>query len=187
MALIKMKPTSPGTRTVIKVDRSHLYKGDPYAPLTGHQNKTGARNSFGRITNLPAVDAGGHAVVTGYYGTNVVARQEQNGITNSYELDAAGRQRARLQGGGGLEGTEVFHYDGSSDSVAWTERGTHWTRYVSGIGGELAAVQEGGGAVTFQLANLHGDVIATAEPSTPEPTYGSPARSSMPCTVPSSP
>ena len=24
MALIKMKPTSPGTRTVIKVDRSHL-------------------------------------------------------------------------------------------------------------------------------------------------------------------
>jgi large subunit ribosomal protein L2 len=50
MALIKMKPTSPGTRTVIKVDRSHLYKGDPYAPLTAHQNKTGARNSFGRIT-----------------------------------------------------------------------------------------------------------------------------------------
>jgi large subunit ribosomal protein L2 len=50
MALIKMKPTSPGTRTVIKIDRSHLYKGDPYAPLTAHQNKTGARNSFGRIT-----------------------------------------------------------------------------------------------------------------------------------------
>ena len=50
MALIKMKPTSPGTRTVIKIDRSHLHKGDPYAPLTGHQNKTGARNSFGRIT-----------------------------------------------------------------------------------------------------------------------------------------
>src|SRR6185369_152764 len=50
MALIKMKPTSPGTRTVIKVDRSHLYKGGPYEPLTTHQKKTGARNSFGRIT-----------------------------------------------------------------------------------------------------------------------------------------
>ena len=50
MALIKMKPTSPGTRTVIKVDRSHLHKGGPYEPLTKHQNKTGARNSFGRIT-----------------------------------------------------------------------------------------------------------------------------------------
>jgi large subunit ribosomal protein L2 len=50
MALIKMKPTSPGTRTVVKVNRSHLYKGGPFEPLTAHQNKTGARNSFGRIT-----------------------------------------------------------------------------------------------------------------------------------------
>jgi large subunit ribosomal protein L2 len=50
MALIKYKPTSPGTRSVVKIDRSHLYKGGPYLPLTGHQNKTGARNSSGRIT-----------------------------------------------------------------------------------------------------------------------------------------
>jgi large subunit ribosomal protein L2 len=50
MALIKMKPTSPGTRTVVKIDRSHLYKGGPFEQLTTHQNKTGARNSFGRIT-----------------------------------------------------------------------------------------------------------------------------------------
>lgn len=50
MALIKMKPTSPGTRTVIKVDRSHLHKGGPYLPLTEAQSKSGARNSMGRIT-----------------------------------------------------------------------------------------------------------------------------------------
>ncbi len=50
MALIKMKPTSPGTRQVVKVDRSHLHKGDPYGPLTVSQSKTGARNHFGRIT-----------------------------------------------------------------------------------------------------------------------------------------
>src|SRR5919107_1912815 len=50
MALIKMKPTSPGTLTVIKVDRSHLHKGGRYEPLTAKQNKTGARNSHGRIT-----------------------------------------------------------------------------------------------------------------------------------------
>src|SRR2546430_7055144 len=48
MALIKYKPTSPGTRTVVKIDRSHLYKGGPYLPLTEHQNKTGARNNAGR-------------------------------------------------------------------------------------------------------------------------------------------
>jgi len=27
MALIKMRPTSPGTRFVVKIDRSHLHKG----------------------------------------------------------------------------------------------------------------------------------------------------------------
>src|SRR5271169_3527842 len=50
MSLIKYKPTSPGTRSVVKVNRSHLHKGDPYAPLTVAQSKTGARNHFGRIT-----------------------------------------------------------------------------------------------------------------------------------------
>jgi RHS repeat-associated protein len=124
-----------------------------------------AYDGFGRITTLPAADAGGHALVTSYYSTNMVATQSQNGIANSYELDATGRQRARLQGGGGLEGTEVFHYDGSSDSVAWTERGTSWTREIGGIGGEVAAVQESAGGVTLQLTDLHGDVVATAEPS----------------------
>src|SRR6185437_1132549 len=50
MALIKYKPTSPGTRAVVKVDRSHLHKGGPYLPLTSTQAKTGARNNSGRIT-----------------------------------------------------------------------------------------------------------------------------------------
>jgi large subunit ribosomal protein L2 len=50
MALIKLKPTSPGTRFQVRVSRKHLYKGEPYAPLTASQKKTGARNHFGRIT-----------------------------------------------------------------------------------------------------------------------------------------
>jgi large subunit ribosomal protein L2 len=50
MALIKLKPTSPGTRFQVRISRKHLHKGAPYAPLTSAQNKTGARNHFGRIT-----------------------------------------------------------------------------------------------------------------------------------------
>src|SRR2546423_10505129 len=50
MALIKYKPRTPGTRAVVKVDRSHLHKGGPHLPLTAAQSKTGARNHFGRIT-----------------------------------------------------------------------------------------------------------------------------------------
>jgi large subunit ribosomal protein L2 len=50
MALITYKPTSPGRRTLVRVATSGLYKGDPYAPLTEAQKKTGGRNHYGRIT-----------------------------------------------------------------------------------------------------------------------------------------
>ncbi len=50
MALIKFKPTSPGTRFQVRISKSHLYKGGPYEPLSVAQSRTGARNHFGRIT-----------------------------------------------------------------------------------------------------------------------------------------
>jgi RHS repeat-associated protein len=121
-------------------------------------------DNFGRITSLPAADAGGKELTTGYFSNDMVALQSQNGITNTFELDASLRQRQRLQGGG-LEGAEVFHYDGGSDSPAWTQLGSTWTRSIVGIGGELAAIQDSSSGTTFQLTNLHGDVVATAEPS----------------------
>jgi RHS repeat-associated protein len=119
-------------------------------------------DNFGRITTLPAADAGGKALTTTYFGTDMVATQSQGGVTNTFELDSSLRQRSRLQGGAGLEGTEVFHYDNPGDSPAWTERGSVWTRNITGIGGELAALQESGKEITLPLTNLHGDVVATA-------------------------
>ncbi|HUN74318.1 MAG TPA: 50S ribosomal protein L2 [Steroidobacteraceae bacterium] len=50
MALIKLRPRTPGTRAQVRIDRSHLYKGKPYTPLTEKKPKTGGRNHFGRIT-----------------------------------------------------------------------------------------------------------------------------------------
>jgi RHS repeat-associated protein len=119
-------------------------------------------DGFGRITSLPAVYAGGNTLTTTYFTNNMVATQSQGGITNSFQLDASLRQRQRLQAGG-LEGIEVFHYADSSDAPAWTQRGSFWTRNITGIGGELAAVQESGKETMLQLTNLHGDVSATAE------------------------
>jgi large subunit ribosomal protein L2 len=58
MALIKLKPTSPGTRFVLKPNRSHLHKGGPFEPLVVAQNSTGARNSSGRLTTRHK--GGGH-------------------------------------------------------------------------------------------------------------------------------
>ncbi|HEY8354050.1 MAG TPA: 50S ribosomal protein L2 [Methylophilaceae bacterium] len=50
MALIKVKPTSPGRRAVVKVVTPELYKGRPYAPLLEKQSKKAGRNNNGRIT-----------------------------------------------------------------------------------------------------------------------------------------
>jgi large subunit ribosomal protein L2 len=58
MALIKSKPTSPGRRFQVKIDRSHLHKGDPVESLIVRKNSTGARNSYGRITTRHK--GGGH-------------------------------------------------------------------------------------------------------------------------------
>ncbi|MDX6601520.1 MAG: hypothetical protein QOF13_722 [Solirubrobacterales bacterium] len=118
-------------------------------------------DSFGRITSLPAKYAGGSTLATTFYSNEMVATQSQGGLTNSYQLDAAGRPRQVTQTGT-KTGTEIFHYAMASDSTAWTERGSNWTRNIGGIGGDLAAIQESSGTTSLQLTNLHGDVIATA-------------------------
>ena len=50
MALVKVKPTSPGRRGVVKVVTPDLYKGKPHAPLLESQSKRAGRNTDGRIT-----------------------------------------------------------------------------------------------------------------------------------------
>lgn len=50
MALVKVKPTSPGRRAMIKVVNADLYKGAPYAPLLESQHNTAGRNNNGHIT-----------------------------------------------------------------------------------------------------------------------------------------
>jgi large subunit ribosomal protein L2 len=50
MALIKVKPTSPGRRALVKVVTPGLHKGKPYAPLLSDQSTTAGRNNNGRIT-----------------------------------------------------------------------------------------------------------------------------------------
>ncbi len=50
MALKTFKPTSPGRRNLVSVDRSDLWKGGPEKNLTEGLRKTGGRNNNGRIT-----------------------------------------------------------------------------------------------------------------------------------------
>ena len=50
MALVKVKPTSPGRRGVVKVVHENLHKGRPFAGLVEKQSKNAGRNNNGRIT-----------------------------------------------------------------------------------------------------------------------------------------
>ncbi|MEQ1601935.1 MAG: 50S ribosomal protein L2 [Methylophilaceae bacterium] len=50
MALVKVKPTSPGRRAVVKVVTPDLHKGKPHAPLLEKQSRNAGRNNNGRIT-----------------------------------------------------------------------------------------------------------------------------------------
>jgi RHS repeat-associated protein len=129
-------------------------------------------DSFGRITSLPGKDAGGETLKTSFYSNEMIASQAQGAITNSYLLDTTGRVREATQEKEGKKTSEIFHYDSEGDSPVWTQRGSEWTRYISGIGGELAAVQESGKEAVLQLTDLHGDVVATAalSSSAKEPT-----------------
>ena len=50
MALKTYKPTTPGQRQLITVDRSELWKGRPVKALTEGKREHGGRNNHGRIT-----------------------------------------------------------------------------------------------------------------------------------------
>ena len=50
MALKQYKPTTPGRRGLVLVDRSELHKGKPVKALTKGLSKSGGRNNHGRIT-----------------------------------------------------------------------------------------------------------------------------------------
>ncbi|MEM9263777.1 MAG: 50S ribosomal protein L2, partial [Pseudomonadota bacterium] len=50
MALKSYKPTTPGQRGLVLIDRSELWKGRPVKSLTEGLTKNGGRNNTGRIT-----------------------------------------------------------------------------------------------------------------------------------------
>jgi large subunit ribosomal protein L2 len=50
MPLVKVKPTSAGRRSLVKVVNPNLHKGKPLAALTEHKKRGSGRNNSGRIT-----------------------------------------------------------------------------------------------------------------------------------------
>ncbi len=99
-------------------------------------------------------------------------------VTKTYTLDAAGRiQSITTTIDGAQSGHTAYRYASSSDSptavMTSTSGGeTQTTRYLAvpgtGMIGEVVA-----GDVTFQIANLHGDVVATTSAADATPSLAS--------------
>jgi RHS repeat-associated protein len=117
---------------------------------------------FGNISALPAELAGGTATTASYYSDDTLASTTQGTTRLNYSLDPAGRDR--LISATTERGTAetIAHFADESDSPAWTSDGTNWSRNIPGIDGGLAAVHDSTGSPVLQLANLHGDIVATA-------------------------
>ncbi len=50
MPVVKVRPTSPGRRALVKVVNPALHTGEPHAPLLRTKSKVDGRNVYGRIT-----------------------------------------------------------------------------------------------------------------------------------------
>jgi RHS repeat-associated protein len=122
-------------------------------------------DTLGRTTTVPATDAtgvGSHAGISGdlslaYYANDMVASETQAGQSITYTLDPAQNRIASSTDAGT---TTTNHYIDDSDSPAWTQTGTGWTRNLLGPDGNLSGTIDQTGTATLDLVNPHGDVVA---------------------------
>lgn len=80
MAVIKLKPQTPGQRGAVKISRDHLHKGAGYAPLLEPQFQKAGRNNNGHITTRHK--GGGHKH---HYRVVDFRRNDKDGIAAKVE------------------------------------------------------------------------------------------------------
>ena len=132
-----------------------------------------AYNPFGDITALPAADAGGSELKSGFYADGQLASQEQEVTEHAkkfiqsigYELDPARRTNETITTGN-TSSDVTDQYEGPASTPGWLSYTTgEWTRNIFGISGSLAATQTDTETPILQVANLHGDIIGTVPDS----------------------
>ena len=120
---------------------------------------------MGRITALPAVDSsvgGSGSVALTYFANDMVHSENDGTNTDTFTLDPIGRLLSVANSATGRTTTNI--YAGSADTPAWLSVSDgSWSRNVTDIAGNLAAIQTGNtaGSAALQIVNPHGDVVAT--------------------------
>lgn len=117
-------------------------------------------DSLGRTLVVPAAHARDTELTAAYYSNDLVHSLTQGVATKTWTLDPT-QQRFRSWIDGTV--TRINHYTDDSDSPAWIDEGNGtYSRNVGGIGGDLVAIRGADGTTALQLANLHGDIVATS-------------------------
>ncbi|XVQ85338.1 RHS repeat-associated core domain-containing protein [Microbispora siamensis] len=120
-------------------------------------------DDFGRTTKTPGAHTTGANLTVTYYADDMVASLTADSATKSFTLDPVGRITASTVSGQYASGTTTNRYKGDDDSPAWiSEADGTTTRNIPGFTG-LGATLTSGGTLTLQLANPHGDIVATAD------------------------
>ena len=114
MALKTFKPTTPGQRQLVLVDRAALYSGKPVKSLTEGKISSGSRNNNGRIT--VRFRGGGHK--------KALRLVDFNGYRDKRVLEVgcgAGTDLVRFARGG----AHVTGVDLSSSAIALARQSAH--------------------------------------------------------------
>ncbi|MEV4180708.1 RHS repeat-associated core domain-containing protein [Streptosporangium canum] len=157
-------PGGSGECTTTSTPATTSYTYDEADRLT---NSGYTYDAFGRTTTVPAAHTADTDLTIGYHADDMVASMQQANVNRTFTLDPQSRIRSTVQTGGTRPGTMVNHYAGGSDAPVWiAEADGSWSRNLKSITGGLGAIQRSTGQVTLQLANLHGDIVATADAST---------------------
>jgi len=162
LSLNTKPPAADGTCDTAATGTTTSHTYDPADRIT---DSGFAYDTFGRITTVPAAAAGTTGDITAsYYTSDMVRALTQAGTTHTWTLDPNRRLRGRTDSGGST-GTRTNHYADDTDAPAWIAEdatATHWTRNISAFGSDLVAIQDSAAGTTLQLADLHGDTVATA-------------------------
>lgn len=132
---------------------------------TSASSTTYAYDSLARTSTIPAADTqtpdGGNLTVA--YTTNdlVYSIQQGSSTASIYTLDV---DNQRIRSWTDADGAHLNHYNDTSDNPSWTNDVGTYERNIDGPAG-LAAVGTVGGIVTWQISDLHGDVVATIDNS----------------------
>ncbi len=124
-------------------------------------------DTLGRTLTVPSTDAhgiGANASTTGnltvgYDSNDMVATQSQGASTLTFNLDPLQSRAASTSDG---TTTTTNHFSSETDSPSWAGSGAAWSDNVLGPDRGLAATVDQTGTVVLQLANMHGDIVATA-------------------------